>query len=170
MDQPLINRVANSGLITLKLEEFFPAQELAVFDLKDYLFMEMILKEKDFRQALKDHDWAQYEGKVLLVFCSVDAIIPVWAYMLVAAYATPFAHDVFQGDAAAYYHTYFLRQLDQLDVQQYEDQRLVIKGCSDHPVPAAAYLEITRRLQPIAKTIMYGEPCSTVPVYKKPRK
>lgn len=170
MEQPLINRVANSGLITLKLEEFFPQQELVHFDLKDYLFMEMILKEKDFRAAVKEHDWTQYEGKTLLVYCSNDAIIPVWAYMLVAAAAAPFAQDVFQGTADDYYRSFFLRRLDELDMEQYRDQRLVIKGCSDHPVPPAAYLEVTRRLQPLAKSIMYGEPCSTVPVYKQPRK
>lgn len=170
MDQPLVNRVANSGLITIKLEEFFPPQELAIFDLKDYLFMEMILKEKDFREALKEHNWEQYQGKILLVHCSADAVIPVWAYMLVATYAAPFAQDIFQGTAENFYRSYFLRQLDQLDMEQYRDQRLVIKGCSDHPVPPAAYLEITRKLQPLAKSIMYGEPCSTVPVYKQPRK
>ena len=169
MEQPLINRVASSGLITLKLEEFFPTQEVMNFDLKDFLFMELILKEKDFREALKTHDWAQYEGKILLVYCSADAIIPVWAYMLVAASAAPYAQDMFQGEAENYYRTYFLRQLDQLDVEQYRGVRMVIKGCSDHPVPPAAYLEITRRLQPVAKSIMFGEPCSTVPVYKKPR-
>lgn len=170
MDQPLVNRVANSGLITLKLEEFFPTQPLAAFDLKDYLFMEMILKEKDFREALKKHDWEQYDGKILLVYCSADAIIPVWAYMLVASYAAPYTFDIYQGEAEDFYRSYFLRQLDQLDTEQYRDQRLVIKGCSDHPVPPAAYLEITRRLQPLVKSIMYGEPCSTVPVYKQPRK
>ncbi|MEL7220948.1 MAG: DUF2480 family protein [Bacteroidota bacterium] len=170
MEQPLVNRVASSGLITLKLEEFFPQKKLAHFDLKDFLFMELILKEKDFRTALKEHDWEQYNGQVLLVYCSTDAIIPVWAYMLVAAYAAPVATDVFQGTADDYYRAYFLRQLDQLDADQYRDQRIVIKGCSDHPVPPAAYLEITRRLQPLAKSIMYGEPCSTVPVYKQPRK
>ena len=131
--------------------------------------MEFILKEKDFREALKDHDWDQYTGKILLVYCSTDAIIPLWAYMLVAAYAAPVVYDIFQGEADDFYRTYFLRQLDQLDTEQYRDQRMVIKGCSDHPVPAAAYLEITRRLQPLAKSIMYGEPCSTVPVYKQPR-
>ena len=170
MDQPLVNRVANSGLITIKLEEFFPPQELAIFDLKNYLFMEMILKEKDFRAALKEHNWEQYQGKVLLVYCSADAVIPVWAYMLVATYAAPYAHDIFQGTADDFYRCYFLRQLDQLDMEQYRDQRLVIKGCSDHPVPPAAYVEITRKLQPLAKSIMYGEPCSTVPVYKQSSK
>lgn len=170
MDKPLVNRVANSGLITLKLEEFFPKQELAHFDLKDFLFMELILKEKDFRAALKEHDWAQYEGKILLVYCSADAIIPVWAYMLVATYAESVAADVFQGNADSFYTTYFMQALDQLDYSQYEGQRMVIKGCSDHPVPPAAYLEVTKRLRPLAKSIMYGEPCSTVPIYKQPKR
>ena len=170
MDKPLVNRVASSGLITLKLEEFFPTQEVVNFDLKDYLFMELILKEKDFRAALKAYDWSQCQDKVLLVNCSTDAIIPVWAYMLIAASAAPYAYDVFQGTKDDFYRSYFLRQIDQLDMEQYQDKRMVIKGCSDHPVPPAAYLEITRRLQPVAKSIMFGEPCSTVPVYKRPRK
>lgn len=166
-EQPLINRVASSGLVTIKLEEFYPSTPLAHFDLKAYLFMELILKEKDFREALAQHDWAQYGGQTLLVYCSTDAIIPVWAYMLVATHAAPFAADIFQGHADDYYRAYFLRQLDGWDMEQYRNQRLVIKGCSDHPVPPAAYLEISRRLQPIAKSIMYGEPCSTVPIYKQ---
>lgn len=169
-EKPLVNRVANSGLITINLEEFFPHNELVIFDLKDYLFREFILKEKDFRAALKDHNWDQYQDKVLLVYCSTDAIIPVWAYMLVASYAVPFAKDIFQGNQEAYYKLSFAQALNQLDLSQYEDQRLVIKGCSDHPVPPSAYLDLTRKLQPIAKSIMYGEPCSTVPIYKKPKK
>jgi len=167
--KPLVNRVSNSSLLTLKLEELFPKQEIVEFDIKDYLFMELILKEKDFREALKTHDWVQYKGKVLLVFCSADAIIPLWAYMLIAASAAPYAYDVFQGKTDDYYRTSLLRQIDQLDIEEYRGKRIVIKGCSDHPVPPAAYLEITRRLQPIAKSIMFGEPCSTVPVYKKPK-
>lgn len=169
MESPLINRVANSGLITLKLEEFFPHTPLAHFDLKDYLFMGLILKEKDFRETLSAHDWSQYAGKALLVYCSADAIIPVWAYMLVASYAEPFAADIFQGDEKTYYEVYFVRALAELDLSTYEDQRVVVKGCSDYPVPPAAYLEITRLLRPLARSIMFGEPCSTVPIYKKPR-
>jgi hypothetical protein len=169
MDKPLVNRVASSGLITLKLEEFFPREEVVTFDLKDYLFMELILKEKDFRQALKEHDWTRYQGKVLLVVCSTDAIIPQWAYMLVASCAAPYVADMYQGTREEYYRAYFLRALDRWDYEQYRDQRLVIKGCSDHPVPAGAYLELTRRLQPLARSIMYGEPCSTVPIYKRPK-
>lgn len=163
----LVNRVANSSIITINLEDFFPAGEVVAFDLKDYLFRELILREKDFREAIKAHDWAQYEGKNLLVFCSTDAIIPVWAYMLVAVSAAPYAKEVFQGDADNFYKMTFLRAIDALDITQYEGKRIVVKGCSDKPVPPAAYVEITRLLQPVANSIMYGEPCSTVPLYKK---
>lgn len=168
-EQVLVNRVANSGLITIKLEEFFPKAATVEFDLKDYLFMELILKEKDFRAAMKEHDWTKYEGKNLLVFCSTDAIIPMWAYMLVSTYATPHVNTIFQGNTTEFYKAHYESEIQQLDMTQYEDKRVVIKGCSDHPVPAAAYVSLTRRLRPIAKSIMYGEPCSTVPIYKKAR-
>lgn len=168
-DKPLVNRVAQSGLITLNLEEHFPSAEMVDFDLKDYLFMELILKEKDFRAALKEHDWTQYEGKVLLVFCSTDAIIPVWAYMLVATYAQPYATAIYQGTQEEYLKQYYEQVVSTFPVNEYEDKRIVIKGCSDKPVPPAAYLALTRALRPFAKSIMYGEPCSTVPIYKKPR-
>lgn len=167
LEQPLVNRVAQSGLVTLDLEELFPAGEIVPFDLKDYLFMGLILKEKDFREALKAHDWSQYRGKNLAVFCSADAIIPVWAYMLVATYAAPFADDIAQTMPEQFAETAFLKKLSTLDLGEYAGKRLVIKGCSDKPVPPAAYLEITRRLQPVAQSIMFGEPCSTVPVYKR---
>ena len=167
LEQPLVNRVAQSGLVTIDLEELYPAGEIVAFDLKDYLFMGMILKEKDFREALKALDWSQYQGKNLAVFCSADAIIPVWAYMLVATYAAPFANDIAQTTPEQFVETSFIKKLASLDVSDYEGKRLVIKGCSDKPVPPSAYLEITRRLQPMALSIMYGEPCSTVPVYKK---
>jgi hypothetical protein len=169
-EKTLVNRVAESGLITLNLEKFFPEGEIAVFDLKDYLFMELILKEKDFREALKNHDWTQYRDKILLTYCSTDAIIPTWAYMLVTANAAPFAADIFQGDEESYYKAAFIRALALLDATQYDQQRIVIKGCSDKPVPPAAYVELTRKLQPYAQSIMFGEPCSTVPVFKRPRK
>jgi hypothetical protein len=168
-DKPLVNRVAQSGLITINLEKYFPAEPLVTFDLKDYLFMELILKEKDFREALKAHDWAQYQGVNLVVFCSTDAVIPVWAYMLVAAYAEPYAHAIFQGSPEEFYKMAIFKALDQLDPAAYEGQRIVIKGCSDKPVPPAAYLELTRRLRPFAQSIMFGEPCSTVPIFKRPR-
>ena len=170
MDKPLVNRVAASGLITINLEDFFPAEEVVVFDIKDYLYMELILKEKDFRTALKEHDWEQYSDKNLLVYCSTDAIVPVWAYMLVTAYAEPFAKRIFQGDEENFYKNHFSAALAELNGADYEQKRIVIKGCSNKPVPPAAYVELTRILRPYAQSIMYGEPCSTVPIFKRPRK
>lgn len=162
-----VNRVASSGLVTIDLEELYPTGSVVSFDLKDYLFMGLILKEKDFREALKTHDWPQYAGQNLAVFCSADAIIPMWAYMLVATYAAPFAADVAQTTPERFVETAFLKKIAALDLSAYAGKRLVVKGCSDKPVPPAAYLEITRRLQPVALSILFGEPCSTVPVYKQ---
>lgn len=163
----LVNRVASSGLTTINLEDFFPQEELKIFDLKDYLFMELILKEKDFREALRAHDWTQYEGKNLAVFCSVDAIIPVWAFMLVATYAEPFAAAIFQGSPEVFYQVAFQKALSGFDAAAYEGKKIVVKGCSQKPVPPSAYVELTRLLRPVAQSIMYGEPCSTVPIYKR---
>ncbi len=167
MEQPLVNRVAQSSLITISLEDYFPKEEVVNFDLKDYLFMELMLKEKDFRIALKDHDWSRYEGKVVLINCSSDAIIPLWAYMLVASYASPIAVDVYHGSLVEYYKYAMNRALESFDGTKYQDERVIIKGCGAHPVPPSAYLDITRKLRPYAKSIMFGEACSTVPVYKK---
>lgn len=166
---PLVNRVANSGLVTIDLEELYPAGDIVAFDLKNYLFRELILREKDFREALKEHDWAQYMGKNLAVFCSADAIIPIWAYMLVATHAAPFAADIAQCPPEQFAEMAFLKKLATLDLSAYAGKRLVVKGCSNRPVPPSAYLDLTRRLQPIALSILFGEPCSTVPVYKKGR-
>lgn len=129
--------------------------------------MELILKEKDFREALKSHDWEQYQGKNMVVFCSADAIIPVWAYMLVTSYATSFVGAIFQGTTEEFYKMAFQNALNKIDAGQYEGKRIVIKGCSNKPVPPSAYVELTRKLQPYVRSIMYGEPCSTVPIYKK---
>ena len=168
-ETPLVNRVAESGLITLNLEDFFPKEEILVFDIKNYLFMGLILKEKDFREACKTHDWTQYAGKHLVIDCTADAIIPVWAYMLVAVNASPFAKEIFQGDKENFIKTYYAKKLNAFDAAQHSGKRIVIKGCSDKPVPPAAYVELTHKLQPYAQSIMYGEPCSTVPIYKRPR-
>jgi len=167
MEKPLVNRVASSGLITLNLEEYFPKEAVVSFDLKDYLYMELILKEKEFRAALTEHDWSQYEGKHIALHCSTDAIVPTWAYMLVVTYAAPHALSITQGNVEMVYATHYYKTLSKLDVTQYEDKRIVVKGCNNKPVPVAAYTELVRLLQPHAKSIMYGEPCSTVPIYKK---
>ncbi len=169
MDKPLINRVAASSLITINLEEFFPTEDVLVFDVKDYLFMDLILKEKDFREALKEHDWTQYEGKNLAVYCSSDAIIPIWAYILVASNAAPFAKRVAHGDKETFYQIAFYKALQDFDASKYQDQRIVIKGCGNKPVPVSAYVELTNKLRPFAKNILFGEPCSTVPIYKRPK-
>lgn len=166
-DAPLVNKVANSKLITLKLEDHWPTAAFAAFDLKDYLFMELMLKEKDFRAAVKDHDFSHYQDKTLLVFCSADAIIPAWAYMLVAAAAAPYAADVYLGTEAEYLSAHYRRVIGALDAADYAGQRVVVKGCGDKQVPASAYLDITTKLRPVVRSIMYGEPCSTVPVYKQ---
>lgn len=169
MDKPLVNRVAQSGIITLNLEEDFPKAEFVHFDLKDYLFMEMILKEKDFRTALKEHDWEAYKGKTLLVYCSIDAIIPHWAFMLVASKSAGIADDVYQGNQEAFLSNHYQKVLQARSYEEYQGKRVVIKGCSQHPVPVSAYLELTKQLSPFAQSIMYGEPCSTVPIFKRPR-
>lgn len=166
MEKPLVNRVAASGLVVIKLEDYFPEGEIVVFDLKDFLFQGLVLKEKDFRQALKQHDWQQYEDKHVLLQCSTDAIIPTWAWMLLTGYLAPIARSVFHGSEEAFLKNWFIEALRREDPSQWAGRRIVIKGCGDKPVPEAAYVELTRILRPIARSIMYGEPCSTVPVYK----
>ncbi|WP_235298049.1 DUF2480 family protein [Portibacter marinus] len=168
-NKPLINRVANSGLINFNLETHYPKHEFEIFDLKDYLYMELILKEKDFRAALKEVDWSKTESKILLLTCSTDAIIPVWAYMLISAYASDYAHEIFQGDKTEYLKHHYQKFIDSIDAKKYDGARVVIKGCSEKPVPPSAYALITAKLKPYAQSIMYGEPCSTVPIFKRPR-
>lgn len=163
----IVNKVAASGLITLDLEQYLPKGEWASFDLKDHLFMGLILKEKDFREALKGQDWSAFAGKHVSVFCSADAIIPVWAYMLVSAYLEPVAATVFTGTPEEHRRHLLMENLAAIDLKPYEEGRIVVKGCGEEAVAPFAYAEITRRLRPVARSIMYGEPCSTVPVYKK---
>jgi hypothetical protein len=165
--ETVINKVAESALTTIDLEEYYPKQAITVFDLQPFLFMGLILKEKDFREALKNHDWQQYEGKLVTVTCSADAIIPMWAYMLVATYLQPVAADVLFGTVDQVQQQLFLEQLKKINAQEFADKRIVVKGCGDLPIGEAAYLEITKMLRPVAKSIMYGEPCSTVPIFKK---
>ena len=167
MAEEIINKVAASALEELNLEDYYPKQEIVAFDLKPYLFMELILKEKEFREALKSTDWSVYQGKTVAVSCSTDAIIPMWAYMLVASYLQPVAADVVFGNADAALKDLFLKKISSIDVSQYLDKRVVVKGCGNLPVGEYAYLEITKVLRPVAKSIMYGEACSTVPIFKK---
>ncbi len=161
-----MNKVAQSGLLTLNLEDYLPQGGFVVFDLKDYLFMGLILKEKDFREALKALDWSAYQDKNVAVTCTADAIIPLWAYMLVTTYLQPVARDVYVGTIEEMQKHLFVKNIQAIDAAQYAGQRIVVKGCGDVPVGAFAYAELTKRLLPEVKSIMYGEPCSTVPVYK----
>ena len=167
MNEPFVNKVSESGLVSLDLEKYYPKEETAMFDLKNYLFMGMILKEKEFREALKNIDWEKYQDKNVAVTCTADAIIPVWAYMLVASYLHPVAKEIVMGDEKELHKTIFLKNLSQINVAEFAGQRIVIKGCGETPIGDFAYMEITKLLQPVAKSIMYGEPCSTVPVFKK---
>lgn len=170
MEEPLVNRVANSNLKLINLEKYYPENEICTFDLKAYLFKELILKEKDFRQALKEVDWSEYKGKIVLVYNSNAAIIPVWAYMLVSSYLSDFALEIFQGTHEEYLKLHYQNILLGFDASQFSEERVIIKGCSEKKVPAFAYAAITEKLKPFAQSIMYGEPCSTVPIFKRPRK
>ena len=163
----IINRVANSGLITLNLEEFCDMTEIRSFDIKDCLFMGLMLKEKDFREFVKNHDWESYQNQAVAVFCSADAIVPTWAYMLLASRLEPYTREVFFGSPEELKIQRYMRNLQQVQWEKFADQSVVIKGCGEKEVPVRAYVEATARLRPLAKKIMYGEPCSTVPIYKK---
>jgi hypothetical protein len=167
MSEPIINKVAESGLVTLDMETYYPKGETAVFDMKDYLFMQLILKEKDFREALKNLDWNKYSNKNVAVTCTADAVIPVWAYMLVASYLQPVAKEIIMGDEQELHKALFIKNLSAIDINEFADKKVVIKGCGETPIADYVYMEITKLLRPVVKSIMYGEPCSTVPVYKK---
>lgn len=167
MSEEIVNKVAQSALQTLDLEDYYPREEIVLFDLKPYLFMEKILREKDFRAALQQIDWTQYQDKIVAVTCSVDAIIPLWSYMLIAVNLQPFARDIVMGNEQTALQQAFLSRLAAIDIQEFTDKRVIVKGCGDLSVGGFAYMEIARRLRPVVKSIMYGEACSNVPVYKK---
>jgi hypothetical protein len=169
--ETIVNKVAESGIITLDLAPFIPnSEEVALFDLKPFLFREMILREKDYRAALLTYDWEQYRGKHVAVMCSADAVIPVWAYMLAASYMEPLAASVLYGTVDELAKLLAIQRIKAIDISEYMDKRVVIKGCGDTVIPEAAYVAVTERLRPVVKSLMYGEPCSTVPIYKKPQK
>jgi len=167
MEETLSNKVSDSGLITLDLEDYYPSGETVLFDMKDHLFMGLILKEKDFREALKQMDFEPFRDKNVALTCTADAIIPMWAYMLAASYLQPVAKDVIFGNEKFLHETLFLQNIAKINAEDYREKRVVIKGCGERPIPETAYVAITQLLRPVAKSIMYGEPCSTVPIYKK---
>ncbi len=167
MSEVFKNKVAESGIITLDLEDYYPKETVVLFDMKDYLFMGLILKEKDFRESLKSLDTSVYKNKIAAITCSADAVIPMWAYMLAASVLQPVAKEiVFANEEQAKKHL-LLKNIATISVNDFLDKRVVIKGCGEIAIPEEAYIEITKMLRPVVKSIMYGEPCSTVPVFKK---
>ena len=166
MEEVFINKVANSGIETINLEEYFPAGERVFIDVKELLFMGLVLKEKDFRDWIKTHNWEQYSQKYVAIYCSSDAIVPTWAFMLISTKLSGIANKVVFGDLNALEATLWESALNELNIDQYKDKKVVIKGCGDLPVSAAAYTNISSKLVPVVQSLMYGEPCSIVPVFK----
>lgn len=166
MDE-IINKVANSGIVTIDLEEWFPEGERVLFDISTLLVEGLLLREKDFRAFIDGHDWTQYQGKHVALFCATDAIVPRWAWMLLGAALQPFAATLVFGNAETLETVLFNNVIEKLNPEHYRDQRVVIKGCSHKPVPVQAYVSLTMKLLPYVKSILYGEPCSTVPVFKR---
>lgn len=168
MDE-IVNKVAQSGIITVDLEEYYPEGKRVLLDIKPLLFQELILKEKDFREFIKNEDWSKYKDCYMAITCSNDAIVPTWAYMLLALALEPHAKKTVFGSLEILETVLFDEIVQKLDTTKFKDARVVIKGCGEKPVPVSAYVAITEKLKPLAKSIMYGEPCSTVPLYKQPK-
>ena len=167
-EEEIVNKVANSGLVTIDLEEFYPRQHVVEIDIKDFLFEGIILKEKDFRKSIDELNWKDYTNQIIAVFCSEDAIIPKWAYMLIVTHASPFTDLIFFGNREFAIEETIIRNLNKsIQPGDYADKRVVIKGCGDREISERVFMEITNRLTPVVKSLMYGEPCSTVPVFKK---
>jgi hypothetical protein len=160
------NKVASSGIISIDPADFYTPGERCVFDIKAHLFQELILKEKDFRAFVSSNDWSVYRDKFVGLVCTADAIVPTWAYMLVALALEPFAKRVFFADTDAMELLLYKEKMQLINPQDFKDARVVIKGCGDIPVPVNVYVELGRLLKPHVKSLMYGEPCSTVPLYK----
>ena len=168
-ENEIVNRVANSAIKSFDLEELYQPGERILLDIKDQLYQGLILKEKDFRNFIKSHDWSRYQDQLVAITCSEDAIVPTWAYMLITSALEPYARTMVFGGLEDMEAKLFFDSLSRIDWRQFQDAKVVIKGCSKVPVPTAAYVEATRLMRPYAASIMFGEPCSTVPVYKKSR-
>lgn len=166
MDE-IINKVEKSGLITLDLEDFFPKEPRMLFDLKDYLYEGLVLREKEFRENLSKLDWKVYENAYVSVTCTSDAIVPSWSYLLIANYLTGVAKLISFGTLEDLERDIFTEIIDKMEVDSYKDKKIIIKGCSRKPVPQNAYLQLIQKLKPIASSLMFGEACSTVPIFKK---
>lgn len=169
MEDEIINRVANSKLITIDLEDFYPNGERVIFDIKDWLFQELILKETDFREHVNNFNWESFTNKYVALTCSVDAIIPSWAYILIATKLAPYAKKTVIGDINLLENVIFTEIINKIDTSVYKDKPVIVKGCANKPIPETAYTLLIEKILPLAKSIMYGEACSTVPLYKRPK-
>ena len=167
MEGEIVNRVAKSKLLTLDLEELYPGGERFGIDLSQWLEEGFVLREAEFRSAVKAHNWEEYREAYVHLFCSTDAIVPAWAYMLVGAYLQPVAREVVVGSRELLETTLFKRRLEALDLDPYRDRPVIVKGCSRLPVPPSAYVWALQKVQEVARTVMYGEACSAVPIYKR---
>lgn len=169
MEEEIVNKVAQSKLKPVNLEDYYPAGRRVLIDLKDWLYEGIMLREKDYRAAIKEHDFSQYQDSFVAITCSEDAIIPTWAFMLMTSKIAPFAKKVVGGDLVQLETALYQNLINQLDLKEFEGQRIILKGCGDKPVPLSAYTSFVEKVQPVALSILFGEPCSTVPVYKKSR-
>ena len=165
----IVNRVASSPIVTIDLEDYYHHGERVVFDIAQNLYQGMILREKDFREFVKTHDWESYRGKNVSLTCTVDAIVPVWAYMLLISKLEGIANLTVKGSLDVLEYALFQKALSKIDLDELKGRPVVIKGCGNLPIPESAYVELTMLLKPHVKSLMYGEPCSTVPIYKQPR-
>lgn len=166
MKDEIINRVANSKLITVNLEDYYPEGKRVLFDIKDWLYEGFVLREKAFRQKASEHNWSQYQDNYVALSCSTDAIIPGWAFMLLSIYLEPFTKKTITGNLEILETSIYQDVIKALDVSEFTDKPIIIKGCSNKPVPQNAYIMLATKLKPVAKSIMYGEACSSVPLYK----
>jgi hypothetical protein len=166
-ENEIVNRVASSALVSFDLEEHYQQGDRVLLDIKDQLFQGLILKEKDFRNYIKNNDWSQYQNKFVAITCSADAIVPTWAYMLLSIALEPFSNEIVFGSLEELEIQLFRYALNKINWLEYKDKKVVIKGCSKVNVPVAIYVEATNKLKPLASSIMFGEPCSTVPLYKR---
>lgn len=167
MDEEIINRIVNSKLVVIDLEDYYPKGERKLFDIKDWLYEELVLREKDFRDRIQQHDWSQYQDQYIALTCTSDAIVPAWAFMLLTMHLQPYAKRIIVGDLVQLETSVYQDIIQNLDITEFVDKPLIIKGCSNKPVPPNAYILLSQKLKPIAKSIMYGEACSSVPLFKR---
>lgn len=167
MAEEILNRVALSKLIVIDLEDYYVEGERMNFDLKDWLYEGFVLREKDFRQKIKEHDWSKYQDKYVALDCSTDAIVPAWAYTLLSLQLSHYTKFVVKGNLENLESLLYTKVIDNFDVEPYQDKPIILKGCSNKPVPLNAYIQLANKLRPVAKSIMYGEACSAVPLYKQ---